>query len=337
MLLPGIDTYFFEVYHSNSFEHGGIGNKDIESILKREGFQPIRFPSGLFPFITIARYLYMKYWVAKIKPGSVVAFQFPLYPRMLQHMIGLLAKKKVNILIILADIDGLKTGDEQLLEKEIQLLKEGTHFIVHGNNMEAWLYQQIPYPKTSQLGPFDFLTNSIQPARKKGYSICFAGNLEKSSFLKQLKNWTSIQFNIYGSGLAENSFSNSNVIYRGSFPPYSLIEQLIGNYGLIWDGESAYKPEGSIGHYQQYIYPHKLSLYILAGLPIIAPAHGGSAEFIKETGIGWLINNLEELPDLLGSIDESSYQIVLQNIWRFQESISNGHQLTAAINKVFRT
>lgn len=340
MKLTESEKYFFEVYYPHEFHHGGVGNKDIETILKKDGFLPIRLPERFLPIKFIMRLIVMASWVRKIKPNSLVAFQFPVYPRMFRIMMYLLAKKKVKLLVILSDIDGLKTNNEQVLRKELKLLKLCTHFIVHGGPMQRWLLENLPEAgtaKIAQLGPFDFLATPCQEKRLLQSSICFAGNLSKSGFLVHLPRSESIEYHLYGEDPPIGCLDNSRIHYHGLYDPYGLPSAIEGSFGLIWDGEGAYGPSGAIGNYQQYIFPHKLSLYILAGMPVIAPSFGGSAEYIRTMGIGWLINSLEELPELLPTIDETAYHHVRKKILSLQQEIYRGEHLPGAINKLIRT
>jgi hypothetical protein len=334
------EKYFFEVYYPHEFHHGGVGNKDIESILKKDGYIPIRLPERFKPINFMIRLIAMASWVWKIKSNSLVAFQFPVYPRMFRILLYLLAKKKVNLLVILSDIDGLKTDNQQLLKKELKLLKLCTHFVVHGGTMERWLLENLSEARTAKiarLGPFDFLATPYQENRVLQPSICFAGNLSKSGFLVHLPQSECINYHLYGEDPPKGCLDNTRIHYHGVYNPYGLPSVINGSFGLIWDGEGANGPSGAIGNYQQYIFPHKLSLYILAGMPVIGPDFGGSAEFIRSMGIGWLINSLEELPELLPSIDEISYQHVRKNILSLQQEIYRGEHLTGAINKLIRT
>ena len=59
--------------------------------------------------------------------------------------------------------------------------------------------------------------------------------------------------------------------------PILFLQNSKGSFGLIWEGDSIEKPSGSLGRYIQYISHHKLSLYILAKLPIIVAASAATA------------------------------------------------------------
>ena len=120
--------------------------------------------------------------------------------------------------------------------------------------------------------------------------IVFAGNLEKSVFLEKLGELASpgngLHFYLYGPGCTEKMRSQENATWMGIEKPYDLPAKLKGSFGLLWDGESIGEPGGSLGDYMRYISHHKLSLYILSGLPLIVPEIAGSATMVEKYKIG---------------------------------------------------
>lgn len=329
--LPGGHKYFLEAYKGIRFQHGGVGNSDVERILMEEGYQPIRFPEGRRFWITLKRFQAMNRWLRCIPDGAEIVCQFPVYPRMYRLMMNKLSGRNIRLVILIADIDGLKTGNKAMLEEEIKLLKTAKYFIVHNSNMEAWLRQYIPGAITSQLGPFDFLAAPASVTRTKSRDICFAGNLAKSGFLVHLAGIPDLNFHLYGKGITTDMLSQDNCRYHGIFEPAVMPGIIKGSFGLVWDGESVSGPSGSLGEYMHYIFHHKVSLYILAGMPIIAPVFAGSAEYIRSEGIGWLVRSLEEIPDLVNKITEEEYRQVIERMRPLAAEISTGRHLKSAL------
>ncbi len=276
----------------------------------------------------------MRSIINTISEDSIVVFQFPLYPRMYQMMLRQIRKKSARIIVLLTDIDGLKDGDPGLLIKETVALRLFRYFIVHNPPMEKWLHHQVKSSITVQWGPFDFLCQPNIISRKPSHEICFAGNLGKSRFLEQLGQLDKLIFHTYGPDPSLKHRQLSNCKWHGVYSPYELPERVKGSFGLIWDGDSIDGPAGSLGHYMQFIFHHKLSLYILAGLPVIAPEFAGSASYIREKGIGWLVNNLHEIVGLLESISEDDYRRAQENMQPLAEEISEGRHLRDALRKL---
>ena len=153
--------YFISEHANHEWFHGGIGPVDIERILLREKAHPIKLPYH-FDFsikAKFARLVYLVSVVATLRRGSVLVFQHPLYARMNQLLLVLLrTRPSVNSICLIADIDGLKDGDKNLVEKEKRFFQKFKYFIVHNEKMGHWLRAFHPSAITSSLNCFDFFT-----------------------------------------------------------------------------------------------------------------------------------------------------------------------------------
>lgn len=314
--------------------HGTIGNVDAEAVLPQLGYQPIQFP-GIFSFsfkTKLARLGYLLKILMTIPAGAIVVFQFPLYARMHMLLTRLLRWKKIHIVCLIADIEGQRNLDAALLQKEIKTLRLFKWFIVHNDRMAQWIRDTIPHAQTAALEFFDFLVPPFTAARSRSSQVVFAGNLEKSPFIYEAEKINAnLQFNIYGPGAHKPLPATANIHYKGVFEARSLIHHLQGSFGLIWDGNSIEMLSGEYGEYLAYNSPHKLSLYILAGLPIIAPASSASAYLVKKYGIGITVNSLHEIENAINSITEENYQQMITNMKPLAQKISSGECLADAL------
>ena len=85
---------------------------------------------------------------------------------------------------------------------------------------------------------------------------------------------------LYGSGL-ETEKLEGKVDYKGFVSSDELIATAEGEYGLAWYGSSLEGGSGALGEYLQYNAPHKMSLYIRCGLPIIVWEKAGKIFYLK--------------------------------------------------------
>ncbi len=259
-----------------------------------------------------------------------------LFLRMLRR------RKSITTICLLADIDGLKDGDSNLLKKEIKELGGFREFIVHNSAMQEWLKRQIPGRQipVTQIEFFDFLTAPVFHDRHKSQDIVFAGNLEKSGFLNQLDTLannptsSSLHFHLYGPGRTASIQKQANVNWLGTYSPYELPTKLEGSFGLVWDGEAIDHPGGSLGEYMRYITHHKVSLYILSGLPLIVPRMAGSANLVERYGIGLFIDKLDEIGEKIDALSEQEYQQMRENMKPLAEKISQGLCLSQAMDRL---
>jgi hypothetical protein len=330
--------YVIKQYSQLEYLHGGIGYVDAERILINEGFEKIEFPrhDSFTPVAKLDRLRYLMRQSLSIKRDSIVIFLFPVYSKAVKVLIRQLVKKGVRCICFLADINGIKDGDEKGLAEEISFLKLFQYFIVHNAGMKAWLNSKVPGNVAEEINFFDFLAQPLTTLRPFSNEIVFAGNLAKSPFLGKLHllKDTPLLFNVYGPGGPSALTDQENVSWHGSFHPYQLPSKLHGSFGLLWDDACIDKPCGHYGAYMPYISHHKLSLYILSRLPLIVPAIAGSAPLVKKYGIGFAINSLYEIPQKIKSLTEAEFIQMQENMKSLADEISQGERLKGAITRL---
>lgn len=335
--------YFIQQYTQQEYLHGGVGYVDAEKILLFKGFESISFPYHYnFSWkAKISRFFFLLKTIDAIKKDSVIVFLFPVYAKMNNLLLRLLRLKNVQCICIIADIDGIKDGDKKLLKKEITIFRKYRYCIVHNEKMKKWILENVSAGcTTASIDFFDFLAKPFAGERHPSFDIVFAGNLEKSSFLEKLyllnTNGSFLHFHLYGPGQTEFMAEQKNVTWHGIEKPYELPEKLKGSFGLLWDGDSIDKPGGSLGYYMQYISHHKLSLYILSRLPIIAPVTAASAPLIEKYNIGFTVNSLYEIEEKIKKLSNAEYRQMQLNMQPLAEKISKGEYLSNALDEIMK-
>jgi hypothetical protein len=336
--------YFIEQFLGEEYMHGGVTCVDAEKVLLVKGFEPVLFPHH-YNFslkAKIGRLVFLLKMLFTLKRGSVVVFISPVYAKMSKLLLNLLRRKKnIEIICFIADINGIKDGDEKVLENEISFFQQFRYFIVHNEKMKEWVYKNVSVNSVvATVEFFDFLTKPLTLQRDPSFDIVFAGNLEKSLFLDKLhllgSNNSSLHFHLYGPGQTKAMLAQKNVTWHGVEKPYELPAKLRGSFGLLWDGDSIDKPGGSLGHYMKYISHHKLSLYILSKLPIIVPATAASAPLIEKYKIGFAVNSLYEIESKINALSVAGYQQMQINMHPLAEKISKGECLGNAIDEIMK-
>jgi hypothetical protein len=335
--------YFIQEHFHRKVFHGGIGNIDAERIFLQKGFIPVFFPCH-YNFslkAKLVRLFFLIKTICTLPKNSCIIFQFPLHARLNKLLVTLLGyRRSIRIICFIADIEGFRDGDTVLLQKEINELRRYRYFIAHNETMKQWLLSIRNSAYITLVDFFDFLTLPVTVSREKSCTIVFAGNLEKSKFLENMGelNATSpyLEFNIYGKDPTALLLAQVNVNYKGFAEPYSLPEKLQGSFGLVWDGNDINYPGGSLGSYLKYNSPHKLSLYILSGLPIITWAQAASAPLVKKYNIGIVINSLFEIEHAINAITEETYMEMIANTKKLALQIANGERLGNAIDELLR-
>ena len=157
---------------------------------------------------------------------------------------------------------------------------------------------------------------------------------EKSQYLEKLSSIPEINFNLYGPNLAKEVAEGENIHYFGSFPSDEVPNVIEGSYGLVWDSEKLEGGVGTYGNYQRYNNPHKTSLYIRCHLPIIIWSKAALAPFIKENKIGFCIDSLDQIDNLLLELRKEDYDEIRKNVIKISDKLSGGYYITTALNKI---
>ncbi len=282
--------------------------------------------------------------------NSVVVIQHPLYIHF--DYLGFLSRlkitKKLKLIFILHDLESFRnilSNNELYQHRDKMMYEIADKIICHNDNMIKYLIKNgVDKGKLVELEIFDYLcaeneTTNDTNELEDNESIVIAGNLTPKTcgYIYKLSNEAlGYRFNLYGVNFEED-YANSFVKFKGSFEPDILPSHMKGRYGLVWYGNELDSCGGIIEEYLNIINPHKVSSYIVAGLPVIISRNIGLAEFIEKNGLGIVIDNLSNLRQEISIIDEEQYKFMKQNVLNMAEKLKKGYFLTKALSKCEET
>lgn len=283
-----------------------------------------------------------------IPDGSLVLVQYPHLPiksaPIARFFLPMIARvKHCTFTAFIHDLDSLRAVNGTMaVYSDKKLLRRFQAVVCHNERMQDTLISLgVQREHIFLLGLFDYLCDdapdkSHNSAGEKRTKIAFAGNLsaDKSGFLYQLPPFldNSILLYLYGSGYRE--IASSSVRYQGIFPPQQLPSILDTDFGLVWDGPSAETCDGAYGRYITQNNPHKVSLYLAAGIPVIIWSGAALAEFVEKNCLGISVGSLSELPRLLSNVTDSSYQEMRINARNESQKIQTGYYLHRVLSEV---
>lgn len=313
---------------------GPKAKEDIEKILKKSGFEIVSKRINIHSkFSKLGAYLFtIPRIFSKKQFFDEIYFQYPTYSSFLmKKLVKTLRRHCRKLIFIIHDIESLRifVNDDDYWFSESQLLKEADALIVHNDQMKKWLIQKgINIPMVS-LKIFDYLSN-YQPKSDFSFtkSVCFAGNLSKAEFLSELcLNNTTLS--VYGPNPTKNY--GRGIKYEGQYSPDVLPNYLTQSFGLVWDGTSTLTCDGKFGNYMQYNNPHKVSLYLSCGIPVVIWKKAALASFIVDNCLGIAVDNLEEMDRLISQMSYNDYEIYKKNALRISKQLRNGNYIQEAI------
>ena len=268
-----------------------------------------------------------------ISDGSIVLLQHPFhYPQLTREkrLYRLKKDKKVKIISVVHDVEKLRAfryNDYYKREFDV-MLDIADVIIVHNQAMLDWFVEcGVPAEKLVNLKLFDYLVDSPVPkAVTYENSINIAGNLDvtKCGYIGQLGQLKDVKVNLYGPNFDEKMRQCDNINYHGSFPVDEIPNQLNKGFGLVWDGESIDGCKGLSGQYLRYNNPHKMSLYIASGLPIVIWKEAAQARFVEETGIGICVDRLYDLKDAFERVTREDYLEMCGHVNKIRDNLVTG-------------
>lgn len=274
-----------------------------------------------------------------ITDGSVVLLQHPFhYPQMTREKILLKMKneKNVNFISIVHDVEELRSlGKEKYHKHEFEFMMQiADVLIVHNSVMRDFFVEKgFNKERIVVLGIFDYLrdeSNGHLPVFER--TVIIAGNLDakKSRYLVELPK-LDCKFYLYGPNYGLEDATN--VIFGGVLPPERVPKVLTKGFGLIWDGDSIETCKGGFGDYLRYNNPHKLSLYLSSGVPVIIWKDAAEAEFVVNNGVGYTVESLYEIPKLLENVSENEYKKMAENVRNISKKLMNGNYMYQALKE----
>lgn len=322
---------------------------DAEIIAKKAGFIPFRFKGGRTanrnPFLKIKLFgTTINNWIRltrSIEAESLVLLQYPHYPMktayLMKRMIPIIRKlKNVRFIFLIHDLNSLReTFGKAAIYSDKYLLKQSDYLICHNDRMKEYLILEgIQSDKLIPLQLFDYLMDTQPKEHHLQDGITVAGNLdpEKSGYVSLMIRMIDedLPVHLYGRGLEEKK-EIRNIKFHGAYASEVLPGELEGAFGVVWDGPSAQTCSGPTGNYLRYNNPHKLSLYISAGLPVIIWKEAAEADFVRRNNIGLLADSLEQVQNLILNTSEEAYGKMREQTERIGREVRAGAFLTAAL------
>lgn len=335
--------YYFSEYNYRGNHAGTKARNDVETILHQSGAKPVNSNPFILRTDEAEEQIYSNvknrfelgrlFWdVRKIRKQTVLV-QYPMLAFDFQEKYFKEIAKKNKLVLLIHDLHALRIPDDEKLKQEIHLLNIASVVIVHNQFMAQKIRELgVTVPKVYCLEMFDYLHNgTVSQEMCDQKSIAFAGNLGKSIFLPQLvKENPEIMFRFYGMGW-NDKIAGDNVTYCGSFKPEEIPEKLNTAFGLVWDGESTTEGAGPLGEYTRINNPHKFSLYLAAGIPVIAWSDAAIAEVIRKYKVGIVVEQIDHLDSVLCSISEEEYADMKRNVMEIREKLISGYYLKNAL------
>ena len=265
-------------------------------------------------------------WLQQVNTNDIVLHQFPSYmsEKFEVQFAKTLKARQVKRAILIHDIEPLRLMKHPIWDFDLFNLYDVV--IVHSQAMKVQL-QSLGITSQFIIQPlFDYLGLSYSLV-SFSHEINFAGTFQKSPWLQQAQN---VHINLFGAKPKKwrDTTFPANVTYKGNLDPEQLIMAFRDGFGLIWDNDFEDKTYKT---YTKYNAPHKASLYIRAGLPLIAWHESAIGQIIAEQEIGFVIDKLNQLPAQLSETTAAQFNLWQQNMQPLAQQLASGYFTKATL------
>ena len=286
--------------------------------------------------------------LAFLEDGDCILFQYPILYKTFywNAVVTFLHKKHVKIVVLMHDFESYRTIKDKSVSNrkrlsiralEIPFLKKADMIITHNKYMKKELIKNnINHEKIITLEIFDYLIDGeykkVKSDSNPQMPIIIAGNLsiEKAKYVYMLPD--NLECNLYGIGYDDESGKRCHH-YHGSFLPDELPVVLRGSFGLVWDGDSITTCSGVYGNYLRINNPHKTSLYLSIGIPVIIWKQAALADYVIKHNCGLVVETLSQIPDILGNMTQEQYSMYCENANIIGKKLRKGYYTKRALKK----
>lgn len=337
------NKFFISRNYKARFSAAGKAKIDCEIAFEKSGIRNVGLTRSVhtsqvanFLFTLIGTLL----GLIRLKRSSVLFVQYPT--KKYYNIIVAIAKfKKCKVVTIVHDLRSHRK-QKVSVDQEINWLNKNDVIISHNKHMTEWLTNRGLTSNVVNLNIFDYLcdiNNELhQEPSGNNYGLVFAGVLEKrkNGFLYLLDEMNAQNFscNLYGIGFNQDELSENSIIdYKGVFPADEIVSRLEGDFGIVWDGISIDECKGSFGEYLKINNPHKTSMYLRAGLPVIIWDKAAMASFVRDNNVGIPVTSLAEVDHVLRELSLEDYKEMKKNAQRISRQLNECHFMKAAIDE----
>lgn len=335
---------------SETLMHAGSkATSDVTKILSQMGVEPLEIMTvsrSKNPIKKATRQLsYLNQWkrvCRKIEKESILFLQNPFYHNQLgrfTQLSNLKKNKNIKVISIVHDVNELRGSfDSKYFEIEFsQMLELADVLIVHNENMKKWFIEYgVSEDRLFVLEIFDYLTDKpLAVASSLEKVVTVAGNLskEKSPYVYKLHQLPDLDVNLYGVNY-EKEIISDNISYKGAFPSDQVPYELNAGFGLVWDGDSLDTCSGPTGNYLKFNNPHKLSLYLSSGIPVIVWKESAEATFVLENKIGFAVASLSDIDGIFNSLTLEDYIEYQNNAKNIGGQLHDGYYTKKVVREI---
>lgn len=309
---------------------GGKARADVNAILDFEQLRPLQVEpifgrSSLSAVKKLSAHQIMRRrWVEAVgclRDGDVLVMQFPLvgHTLLMPDVVHAIKRRGARLVLLIHDLDGLRMAYDartrseafRIRREEGAALSAADLIIAHNERMIEVISERygVDCGKMIPLRLFDYLVLNYEDPAEFRYdakgNLAVAGNLSRFKAGYLYDAVPGLRLSLWGSGY--EGAPPAGYELRGTVAAEELPMHLEGSFGLVWDGDSSATCSGTYGEYLRLNNPHKVSLYLAAGMPVAIWDQAALAPLVRELGAGVTAPSLMDLRDMVEGLGQAEY------------------------------
>lgn len=337
------NNYYYNILKDAEKHAGTKAVIDCNYILRGMGYEPINLymlSENDSVIVKAKKYLsiFLRFFQ---KANTRIVIQHPIGINRVYMKVLKLAKRirHLEYIFLVHDLISLRRAAiDTNVEIDDMMLEIADFIVSHNDKMTDYLVKRkFPKERIVNIEVFDYLGNVTEKAPRFCPVLNIAGNLdvEKCKYLLELNSIDNgTQFNLYGINFDNEVLNSSAIHYCGAFAPEEVPNQLKEGFGLVWDGTSISALEGSAGEYVKYNNPHKLSLYLVSGLPVVISEDAAEADYVKANNVGIVVKKIEDFKQRYDKMTQEEYKAMVECVKECSKKINRGYYLERAMKEI---
>lgn len=316
---------------ASSYQSGIIANNMAAESVSQVGFRKLHYPrlyaQELQDMGAGGRRDKLEAILNVVLPGDVVIVQYPLWTSEVQFELEFIdylknerhAKTVALIWDIISWIHD-DTNRDYSGDASLWLLNKYDLVIAANAKMARHLSETggVTTPKIA-MGLSDFVYHGPLPQHQFKKQLYYVSSSVDPAMVTEYQSDMPIKFigpNQGTAGLPDY------VQMLGKMNSNDIPAKLDDGFGLLYYPKTGfYKGMNNYGHYNN---PMKLSLYLAAGLPVITMSGTAHSGWLKERGVGLVIDSIADIDDAVNALSDADYQQMVANVRPWQEAVTSG-------------
>jgi hypothetical protein len=259
--------------------------------------------------------------LARLPKSCLFLIQAPCYGAGGKILAGFIVRRFKTI-VLLHDIDRLRAMPRPSDER---MVARGTCILETGKLLGALSVDRLT--PIIRLEAWDYLLRkpTALPAWDPNGRILFAGNLSPAKVGWLYAGPQRPSLLLKGSWCEPEKLPaarHDRFLGPFTFDFLDLPEPV--SFGLVWDGQV---------DYERINQPHKFSLYLACGLPVIVWKEAHVAAFVRAERCGIVVSSLEEIEPAIARLSPADKEVLRANALAVGEKMRRGDFLTDALRR----